>query len=210
IDISIKFYRHSLTFVKITPLEYIYLCVCFRFFTVLKMELNLQQRVCIKFCVKNGFNGAKTLEMLGNCFGSDVLKKTTVYEWHERFRSGRESVEDNERSGRPSTSKTDENINKVREMLANNRKLIIRELAEDLNIAYGSVQASTKERIFKKPLRGTRFNSRKEVMEKSKTALMAIPIIEFQKCFESWIKRWHKCVAVAGEYFEGNNITFDE
>jgi len=27
----------------------------------------------------------------------------------------------------------------------------------------------------KKPLRGTRFNSRKEIMEKSKTALMAIP-----------------------------------
>ena len=47
----------------------------------------------------------------------------------------------------------------------------------------------------KKPLRGTRFN-RKEVMEKSKTALMAIPTIEFQKCFESWIKRWHKCVTV--------------
>ncbi|KYN12123.1 hypothetical protein ALC57_15716 [Trachymyrmex cornetzi] len=56
------------------------------------MELNLQQRVCIKFCVKNGFNGAKTLEMLRNCFGSDAVKKTTVYEWHERFRSSRESV----------------------------------------------------------------------------------------------------------------------
>ena len=39
----------------------------------------------------------------------------------------------------------------------------------------------------KKRLRGTRFNSRKEVMEKSKTAL-TIPTIEFQKCFESWIK----------------------
>lgn len=98
------------------------------------------QRVCIKFCVKNGFNGVKTLEMLENCFGSDTLKKTAVYEWHERFRSGRESVEDDERSGRPSTSKTDENINKVREMLINNRKLTIRELAEDLNIAYGSIQ----------------------------------------------------------------------
>jgi len=50
-------------------------------------------------------------------------------------------------------------------------------------------------------------------MEKSKilpTALMAIPTIEFQKCFESWIKRWHKCVAVDREYFEGDNITFDE
>jgi len=45
--------------------------------------LNLQQRVCIKFCVKNGFN-VKTLEMLGNCFGSDTPKKTAVYEWHEK------------------------------------------------------------------------------------------------------------------------------
>ncbi|XP_018049472.1 PREDICTED: histone-lysine N-methyltransferase SETMAR-like, partial [Atta colombica] len=66
--------------------------------------------------------------------------KTAVYERHERFKSGRESVEDDERSGRPSTSKTDENINKMREMLINNRKLTIRELTEDLNIAYGSIQ----------------------------------------------------------------------
>ena len=45
-----------------------------------------------------------------------TLKKTAVYEWHERFKSSHESVEDDERSGRPSTSKTDENINKVREI----------------------------------------------------------------------------------------------
>ena len=32
--------------------------------------------------------------MLGHCFGSDTLKKTAVYKWHERFKSGRESVED--------------------------------------------------------------------------------------------------------------------
>jgi len=35
----------------------------------------------------------KTLEMLGNCFGN-ILKKTAIYEWHERFKSGRESIED--------------------------------------------------------------------------------------------------------------------
>jgi len=103
------------------------------------MELNLQQRVCIKFCVKNGFNGMKTLEMLGNCFGSDTLKKITVYEWHERFKSGREFVEDDERSGRSSTSKSDENINKVREMLIDNRKLTIRELKRGVK-NYRSIQ----------------------------------------------------------------------
>lgn len=60
------------------------------------MDLNLQQRTCIKFCVKNGFNGARTLEMLEKCFGNDSLKKTVVYQWHERFKSGRESIEDDE------------------------------------------------------------------------------------------------------------------
>jgi len=50
-------------------------------------------------------------------------------------------------------------------------------------------------------------------MEKSKTALMAIPTIVpeiVDNSFESWIKRWHKCVAIDGEHFERDNITFDE
>ena len=29
-------------------------------------------------------------------------------------------------------------------------------------------------------------------------------------CFEDWIKRWHKCVAIDWEYFEGDNIDYDE
>ena len=89
---------------------YIYLCVWFRFFTKKKISSTLQQRVCIKFCVKNGFNDAQTLEMLEKCFGNDTLTRSKAFRWHERSRSGRESVEDDERSGRPSTAKTDENI----------------------------------------------------------------------------------------------------
>ncbi|CAK9833986.1 Protein GVQW3 [Anthophora retusa] len=227
------------------------------------------QRVCIKFCVKNGFNGPQTLDMLEKCFGNDTLSRSNVFRWHERFRSGRESVEDDKRSGRPSTSKTDENIAKIEEMLSENRKLTIRELAEDLNIAYGSVQdvlvsdlglrrpdlwannswilhhdnAPAHNAILirefltknntntiqqpsnspdlaprdfflfnrlKKPLRGTRYSTREEVMTKSKTALMDIPKIEYQRCFEDWIKRWRKCIAVDGEYFEGDHIDLDE
>ena len=57
-----------------------------------------------------------------------------------KFRSGRESVEDDERSSRPSTAKTDENINKIKEWMTASRKLTIREIAEELNIAYGSAQ----------------------------------------------------------------------
>ena len=49
-----------------------------------------------------------------------------------------------------------------------------------------------------------------EVMEKSKMALMAIPQTDYKKCSEDWIKHWHKCVAVDGEYFKGDNIYYDE
>ena len=62
----------------------------------------------------------------------------------------------------------------------------------------------------KKPLRGTRYSTGDEVMERSKMALMTIPQTDYKNFFEDWIKRWHKCVAVDGEYFEGNNIDYDE
>ena len=118
---------------------YIYLCVGFDF-SQKKMSSTLHQRVCIEFCVKNRFDGAQTLEMLEKCLGNDTLTRSNVFRWHERFRSGRESVEDDERSGRSSTAKTDKNINKIKGWMTVSRKLTIREIAEELNIAYGSAQ----------------------------------------------------------------------
>ena len=47
-------------------------------------------------------------------------------------------------------------------------------------------------------------------MKKPKTAQMAKLKSEYKKCFEDWIKSWHKCVAVNEGYFEGGNIDFDE
>jgi transposase len=38
------------------------------------------------------------------------MKKTAIYKWVKRFSEGRESVTDKERSGRPATSRTEENI----------------------------------------------------------------------------------------------------
>ena len=78
--------------------------------------------------------------MLEKCSGNDTPTRSNVFHWHERFRSGRESVEDDERSGRPSTAKTDENINKIKGWMTVSHKLTIREIAEELNIAYGSAQ----------------------------------------------------------------------
>jgi len=64
--------------------------------------------------------------MLVQVYGDNAMKKTEVYKWVKRFSGGRESVTDEERSGRPATSRTEENIAKVRAILRENRRLTVR------------------------------------------------------------------------------------
>ena len=45
-----------------------------------------------------------------------------------------------------------------------------------------------------------------EIKGKSKQEQLAIPNGAFQKCFEDWKKRWHKCIIFERSYFEGNKI----
>jgi hypothetical protein len=77
------------------------------------MDGKIEQRVCIKFCMKLGKSATKTLAMLHEAFGEHSLSRTAVFEWHSRFRASQVSVEDDERSGRPSTGKMTENFEKI-------------------------------------------------------------------------------------------------
>jgi len=55
----------------------------------------------------------------------------------------------------------------------------------------------------KRALKEKRFQNVEEVREKTKEALKAITLQQFQNCFEHWKKRWDKCIDSQGEYFEG-------
>ena len=75
--------------------------------------------------------------MLTVAYGEATLDKSNVYRWYKMFSEGREDVSDEERSGRPSTSTTDENIDEVKKLVLANRRITVREVAEDLNISIG-------------------------------------------------------------------------
>jgi hypothetical protein len=60
--------------------------------------------------------------MLHEALGENSLSRTEVFEWHSRFKVGRVSVEDDERSRRPSTSKMTENVDKIRELIHEDRR----------------------------------------------------------------------------------------
>jgi len=81
------------------------------------MSKKQEQRMCIKYCVKLGRNGAVKYEMLRTAFGEQCLSRARIFEWHKRFKEGRDFVDDNLRPGRPTTSKTDDSVVQVRELI---------------------------------------------------------------------------------------------
>ena len=67
--------------------------------------MDYEQRINIKFCFKLQKSAKETHEMLKLVYGDAAVSMKTVYKWFEQFHNGCESVEDEERLGRPSTSK---------------------------------------------------------------------------------------------------------
>jgi len=67
-------------------------------------------------------------------YGDNAMERTAVYKWVKRFSEGRESVTDEESSGRPATSRNEENIAKVRQIVHTNRRLTVSRISEQVNI----------------------------------------------------------------------------
>jgi hypothetical protein len=91
-------------------------------------------------------------------YGDNAMKKTAVYKWVTRFYEGRDSVTDEESSGRPATRRTEYNITKVRRLTVKSiaeqgkidRETAWKILSEDLDIwvyAKWSLRSSPKSTV---------------------------------------------------------------
>jgi len=96
-------------------------------------ERNFEQGCAIKFCVKLGETGIETFNKLKQAYGERALSRSQVFKWYKAFSEGRESNKDEPRSGRPSTSKTDNNVEKVRALVRSDRRPTVRMIASELN-----------------------------------------------------------------------------
>lgn len=66
------------------------------------------------------------METLQKSFGKSSMNKQAIYKWYKRFEDGRESVKDDDRTGRHRTSITGKQVEKVKE--------------EEVGISYGSCE----------------------------------------------------------------------
>ena len=92
----------------------------------------------IKFCFKAGKSATETLQMVNAAYGDQALSFSNVFQWYGRFRVGREDTEDKPRSGQPTECHNKNNVEKISQLLLQNRYLSPRMLADEVNIGKDS------------------------------------------------------------------------
>jgi len=80
------------------------------------------------------------IESIQKVYGDDAPSPQTICRWISKFEAGRDEVEDDPHSGRPSSSTNDEKIIAVRELVEEDRRISVQAIAEALEISVGSVE----------------------------------------------------------------------
>jgi len=88
----------------------------------MKMDQQKFEQCCaVKFHVKLGKSATVTYEKLRRAYGEHSLSRAQVFRWHKSFVECAEQLEDEPLAERPSTSKTDDNVERVRSVLRSDR-----------------------------------------------------------------------------------------
>lgn len=72
-------------------------------------------------------------------YGDACPCKTMIYNWHNFFKQGRHSIEDDPRPGRPVESTTVENVEKLEKNILEDARLKTRQLAEMIGVSATSI-----------------------------------------------------------------------
>ncbi|PNF37479.1 hypothetical protein B7P43_G14866 [Cryptotermes secundus] len=88
-------------------------------------------------------------QLLKKAFGDNNLGQTQTYNWYKRFKNGRTSIDDYDRSEQPSTgtTTTPENNMKVRDLILQDCRLTIQDLWNTLGLSYGTCQRILSEQL---------------------------------------------------------------
>jgi transposase len=204
----------------------------------MEIDQQLVQRINIEFLLKLGKSGHEICQMLQQAYGEDALKRSTVFKWVQRYREGRKDPTD-KRSGCPSTSCSDENIDRVHSLVLSDRQMTVQMIADELQIGKTSVylilmkdlemrkicvkivpelltpeqklrrkqccidwKALEERDVFLERVITGDLGDMAMITAESTTLLKGLKKDDFQGCFNQWIRRWDKCIASEGEYFE--------
>ena len=106
---------------------------------IVPLEERVEQRAILKFLVKNGHTPIECWRQLRQVHGANCMSKNRVRVWHRRFRNGWTDTKDQKRPGRPKSARTAETIQAVEDAIRGERRVTVRDLAENLSMSKSSV-----------------------------------------------------------------------
>ena len=125
------------------------------------------------------------------------MNQASVFEWHKRFKEGRESVRDDERCGRSKEVRTPELIGQIKNFMDKDCHVSVETISAQFDVSVGTVHAIIREelkmwkicakfvpRVLREDQKKRRHNSREMVklINSDPTVLDALVT-----CDESWI-----------------------
>lgn len=97
-----------------------------------------EKRAVIKYLHFKGLTQNEIAVDMKEVLGDNAPSQATIYRWVAEFQRGRQSTEDEYRSGRPVETCTEENIQRVQDMIQKDRRVNIRYVVDCLKLSYGT------------------------------------------------------------------------
>ena len=108
-------------------------------------EDTLEEQYAIKLCFKHEKNATETHGMLQTSFRPPCIHWASAFEWHKRFKDGRESVRDDERCGRNKEVRKPELISQIKNFMDKDHRVSIETVSAQFDVSVGSVHTIIRE-----------------------------------------------------------------
>ena len=80
-------------------------------------------------------------ERMTAVYGDSAPSRTVIFEWTRRFKNGQLNIEDSPKSGRPISATGEKNIKVVENLVVEDCRITIQEIAEIRGISSGTVHS---------------------------------------------------------------------
>ena len=98
-----------------------------------------EQRVIIRFLHLRGMKPIEIHGQLSETCSDGIMDVKNVHSWVRQFKEGRTSCENNPKEPRPCTSQSEDMIARVEQVVMEDRRLSVRQIAASTGISLGSV-----------------------------------------------------------------------
>ena len=85
--------------------------------------------------------------MLETAFGQSCMNRVSVFEWHKRFKEGRESMRDDERCGRSEEVRTPELIVQIKNFMDKDHRVSIETISAQFDVSVGTLRTIIHEEL---------------------------------------------------------------